>query len=148
MLPLSALASCLPFAVPGAPVSELCSAECPDSVLVCPSVVGVPWSLSCVPAGPFHLFIWFLTATIGWQTPQQLLPLCPCVLFYFNTSVTLVEFEEQSAMIHIPEAFESEMSLFHCFVGFCNALLIGLKQFLVKGCVSILEKLLVALIKL
>lgn len=35
-------------------------------------------------------------------------------------------------MIHIPEAFESEISLFHCFVGFCNALLISLKQFLMK----------------
>ena len=50
-------------------------------------------------------------------------------------------------MIHIPEAFESGIRLFLCFVGFCNALLIGLKQFLQKGCVSVLEKLLVALIK-
>lgn len=51
-------------------------------------------------------------------------------------------------MIHIPEAFESEIRLFHCSVGFRNALLIGLKQFLQKGCVLDLEKLLVALIKL
>ena len=90
---------------------------------------------------------YFTTGPSG-RPPQQLLLLCPCVLFYFNTLVTLVEFEEQSAMIHIPEAFETEISLFHCFVGFCNALLIGLKQFIVKGCVLILEKLLVALIKL